>query len=116
MRPLRRAGPHSHIGQIGKAAGWTAPAAEAPTAATKISAIRPSTRSINTTVAASVLERAAFAVSLMRITSPPMLLGRKLLKKLATRNEPRSQRRRRFTSCARKSRCQRQVLAIMLTA
>ena len=26
----------------------------------------------------------------MRMTSPPMLLGRKLLKKLATRNEPSS--------------------------
>ena len=42
---------------------------------------------------ASVFEPAGRAVSRMRITSPPMLLGRKLLKKIATRNEPSSERR-----------------------
>jgi hypothetical protein len=44
-------------------------------------------RSIRTTVVASVLEPAAGAVSAMRMTSPPMLLGRKLLKNVATRND-----------------------------
>ena len=44
-------------------------------------------RSISTTVVASVLDPAAGAVSVMRITSPPMLLGRKLLKNVATRND-----------------------------
>ena len=40
----------------------------------------PRPRSTSTTVAASVIELAAGAVSRMRMTSPPMLLGRKLLK------------------------------------
>ena len=68
-------------------------AIEAPVAATSTSAIRPMPRSIRTTVAASVTERRGSAVSRMRNTSPPMLLGRKLLKKFATRNDPNSVRR-----------------------
>ena len=39
-------------------------------------------------------------VSPMRITSPPILLGRKLLKKSATRNEPSSVRDGTSTACA----------------
>ena len=49
-------------------------------------------RSTRTTVVASVFEPAGRAVSRMRMTSPPILLGRKLLKKVATRNEPSSDR------------------------
>ena len=45
---------------------------------------------MSTTVVASVFDPAAGAVSAIRITSPPMLLGRKLLKKVATRNEKKS--------------------------
>jgi hypothetical protein len=77
--------------------------------------MRPRPRSTSTTVAASVVDCAADAVSRMRMTSPPMLLGRKLLKKLATRNEPKSLRRGSLTSCASSSRCQRQVLAAMFS-
>ena len=44
-------------------------------------------RSIMTMVVASVLDPAIEAVSAMRMTSPPILLGRKLLKKVATRKE-----------------------------
>jgi hypothetical protein len=41
-------------------------------------------RSIRTTVVASVLEPAIRAVSAMRMKSPPMLLGRKLFRNVAT--------------------------------
>ena len=61
--------------------------AVAPMAAISTSPSRPMPRSISTTVVASVFEPAARAVSAMRMTSPPMLLGRKLLKKVATRND-----------------------------
>jgi len=57
---------------------------DAPMAAISASPSRPIPRSIRTTVVASVFDPAAFAVSVMRTTSPPMLLGRKLLKKVAT--------------------------------
>jgi hypothetical protein len=59
-------------------------AAVAPTAATKARPISPTSRSTSTTVVASVREPAALTVSAIRITSPPMLLGRKLLKNNAT--------------------------------
>ena len=49
-------------------------------------------RSISTIVVARVFDPAAGAVSAMRTTSPPILLGRKLLKKVATRNEEVSHR------------------------
>ena len=54
------------------------------------------------------------AVSRMRITSPPMLLGRKLLKNSATSSDPSSERLRTWTPCASSSSCQRQVLASTL--
>ena len=60
----------------------------APLAAISASASRPMPRSISTTVVARVFDPAAFAVSVTRTTSPPILLGRKLLKKVATRNDP----------------------------
>jgi hypothetical protein len=60
---------------------------EAPVAAINASPRRPRPRSISTTVVASVFEPAALAVSVMRTTSPPMLLGRKLLKNVATRKD-----------------------------
>ena len=60
---------------------------DAPSAAISTSPSSPSPRSISTTVVASVFEPAAGAVSAMRMTSPPMLLGRKLLKNVATRND-----------------------------
>src|SRR4051812_6961725 len=68
-------------------------------------------RSTRTTDAASVRERAGFAVSAMRTTSPPMLLGRKLLKNVATRNDSVNARARRWTPCASRSSPQRQALA-----
>ncbi len=57
------------------------------TAARTSRAIRPRIRSISTTVVASVFEPAKGAVSATRTTSPPILLGRKLLKKVATRKD-----------------------------
>ena len=66
---------------------------------------------MSTTVAASVFERAGLAVSAMRTTSPPMLLGRKLLKNVATRKDPVSVRAGTLTPCASRSRPQRQALA-----
>ena len=108
---------HSHDGQIGAGACPAMPAiAVAPIAATSTSAIRPSTRSVSTTIVATVFEPAGRAVSRMRITSPPMLLGRKLLKKSATRSDPRSVRSGIFTPCASSSRFQRHALASTLTA
>ena len=59
-------------------------------------------------LALSALRR---AVSVMRMTSPPMLLGRKLLKKMATRYEESSSVRGTCTLCASSSTRQRQVLA-----
>ena len=82
------AGPeHAGPDRSGRRAEARGPAV-APIAAISTSPSRPMPRSISTTVVASVLP-AARAVSAMRMTSPPMLLGRKLLKNVATRNEPR---------------------------
>jgi hypothetical protein len=68
-------------------------------------------RSTSTIDAASVRERAGFAVSAIRTTSPPMLLGRKLLKNVATRNDSVSARARRCTPCASSSSPHRHALA-----
>ena len=67
-------------------------AAVAATAASRTRPSRPMPRSTSTTDAASVRERAGLAVSAIRTTSPPMLLGRKLLKNVATRNDSVSAR------------------------
>src|SRR5262249_22101940 len=91
-------------------------AAVAPTAEMKTRAIRPSARSTSTTVVARVFDRVAGAVSRMRITSPPTLLGRKLLKKVATRYESSSVRIFTLTFCASRSSRQRQVPTIKFTA
>ncbi len=64
--------------------------AVAPIAAIITSPSRPMPRSMSTTVVASVFDPAAGAVSAIRMTSPPMLLGRKLLKNVATRNDETS--------------------------
>jgi hypothetical protein len=61
-------------------------------------------------VVANVFEPAAGAVSAIRMTSPPMLLGRKLLKKLATRNDEVRRRKANGMSWASSSRPQRQAL------
>src|SRR4051812_27649668 len=90
---------HSHDGQIGDAE-WPEAATVAPSAATSTSPIKPITRSTRITVVASVFDFAARAVSRMRTTSPPILLGRKLLKKPATRNDPSKVRPDRCTRCA----------------
>ena len=66
---------------------------------------------MSTTVVASVLEPAAFAVSAIRITSPPMLLGRKLLKNVATRNDLVRYANVSRTCCARSSTPHRTALA-----
>ncbi len=50
-------------------------------------------------------------MSAMRMTSPPMLLGRKLLKKVATRNDPVSVRAGTGTPCAPSSSPHRHALA-----
>src|SRR5262245_29306430 len=107
---------HNHEGQIGDAPlPYRRAAAVAPTAEISTSAINPSARSTSTTVVASVFDCVAAAVSRMRITSPPTLLGRKLLKNVATRYEPSSVRFFSFTSCACSSNCHRHVLAIRFT-
>ena len=49
-------------------------------------------------VAASVFDPAAAAVSVTRTTSPPILLGRKLLKNVATRKDEVSDRKGSRTS------------------
>ena len=67
------------------------------------------------TVVASVFDRAGRAVSLIRTTSPPMLLGRKLLKKIATRYDESSLDRGTCTPWASSSTRQRQVLASTCT-
>ena len=64
----------------------------APVAATITSAVNPSTRSTRITVVASVFDPAAGAVSAIRTTSPPMLLGRKLLKNMLTQIDSVSRR------------------------
>src|SRR5262245_18793953 len=108
---------HSHDGQIGDAPlPYSFAAAVAPTAEISTSAIRPRARSTSTTVVASVFDWLATAVSRMRMTSPPTLLGRKLLKNVATRYEPRSVRFFSRTSCALSSNLHRQVLAIRFRA
>ena len=88
---LTRKPAQSHDGQIGEGpVPATRPATVAPIAATSTNPSIPNTRSIRITVVASVLDRAGRAVSRMRTTSPPILLGKKLLKKIATRYEDRS--------------------------
>src|SRR5437762_4555415 len=75
----------------------------------------PIPRSTSTTVVASVFDCVATAVSRIRMTSPPILLGRKLLKKVATRYDPSSVLPGTFTSCACSNKRQREVLASMFT-
>src|SRR3954468_19298239 len=70
--------------------------------------------STSTTVVANVRERATGAVSAILTTSPPILLGRKLLKKLATRNDDVSQRKRKSRGCAFRSMPHRHVLATIM--
>jgi hypothetical protein len=88
---------------------------DAPMAAISASPSRPIPRSISTTVVASVFDPAAFAVSVMRTTSPPMLLGRKLLKKVATRNDCVRKENGSRTCCARRRTPQRTALARTIT-
>src|SRR5581483_3857307 len=105
---------HNHAGQIGTAAGCSAPAAVAPIAAISTSAITPMTRSARITVVATVFDLVYFAVSAMRKKSPPMLLGRKLLKNSATRYDPISVVAGTRTSCASSRTCHRHRLAATL--
>jgi hypothetical protein len=84
-------------------------------AASKTRPSNPTPRSSSTTVAASVRDCAGLAVSAMRITSPPMLLGRKLLKNVATRNDPVRVRDGTSTPCAVRSSPQRQELARIIS-
>src|SRR5262245_1986028 len=72
---------------IGPPSASRDPAAVAPSAATRTRPSSPRHRSSSTTVAAIVFEPMAAAVSVTRTTSPPILLGRKLLKNVATRKE-----------------------------
>ena len=90
-RPAKKPA-QSHAGQIGSAA-WRRAAGRERRAAARPPARAPSARARDrparpSSPASSI--RAARAVSRIRMTSPPMLLGRKLLKKIATRNEPSS--------------------------
>src|SRR4029079_11258441 len=62
-----------------------------PTAATNTRPIRPIPRPTSTIVLATVFEPASRAVSRMRMTSPPIFDGRKLLKNVATRYDERSE-------------------------
>jgi hypothetical protein len=62
-------------------------------------------------VVASVFDPAGLAVSRMRITSPPMFDGRKLLKKVASRNEASRVLKGRCTPCAASSRPHRHALS-----
>src|SRR5688500_8815852 len=66
-------------------------------------------------VVATVLEPAKGAVSATRTTSPPMLLGRKLLKKVATRNDDVSVRKGRRMLWAPSRIPQRHALASTIT-
>ena len=67
----------------------------------------PVARSTRITVVASVFDPAAGAVSAMRTTSPPMLLGRKLLKNMLTQIDSVSVRRSTSMCCARNKRFHR---------
>jgi hypothetical protein len=67
------------------------------------------------TSVAIVLDPAGLAVSAILMTSPPMLLGRKLLKKVATRKEVTSLRPRTMTRAADSSKPQRQALSSTIT-
>ena len=87
----------------------------APRAAIRTRPNRPIPRSISTTVVAIVFEPAAGAVSATRMTSPPMLLGRKLLKKVATRNDEVSFEKGSRMFWAFRSRPQRQALTRIMT-
>ncbi len=105
----------SQYGQIGDASWpFTIIATVAPRAATSTSPIRPSARSTNTTVVASVFDCAGLAVSRIRTTSPPIVLGRKLLKNPATRYDDNSVRAGTTMPCARSSSCQRHALVSTL--
>ena len=86
-------------------------AALALAAATSSSPIRPIARSTTTMSVATVLEPACGAVSRIRMMSPPMLDGRKLLKNVATRNEFASVAYGTATCCAFSRNCQRHALA-----
>ena len=67
-------------------------------------------RSMATTASEVVVEPVSRELSRTRMTSPPMLLGRKLLKKVATRYEAERWREgRRRSPAPRSSRRQRQV-------
>ena len=81
-----------------------------PMAATRTRASSPMPRSRRTTVVASVRERATGAVSAILTTSPPMLLGRKLLKNIATRNDDVSDRNLKSRCCALNRSAHRHVL------
>ena len=63
---------------------------------------------------ASVRERATGAVSAILTTSPPMLLGRKLLKNIATRNDDVSDRNPKSRCCALRRRAHRHVLVSVI--
>src|SRR3954468_12827503 len=90
--------------------GWSVD----PIAATRTSASRPIPLSTSTTVVAKVREPATEAVSATLTKSRPILLGRKLLKKLATRKEDVSHRNRKSRCCALSSLPQRHVLVMMI--
>ena len=62
-----------------------------------------------TTASDVVAEPVSRALSRTRIRSPPMLLGRKLLKKVATRYDAESGPIAAANPWARSSRCQRQM-------
>ena len=106
---------HSQDGQIGRDPRPLEATRVTPTAATSTSPIMPIARSASTTVAASVFERVTFALSATRTTSPPMLLGRKLLKNSATDIDANSDRNDMSTSCASSSSLQRHTLATTLS-
>ena len=96
LRKLRTA-PRADASHNHRAPGMCTPsseAASAPDAAMTKAPKVPSTRSTRITVIASVLDPAAGAVSLIRTTSPPMLLGRKLLKNMLTQIDSVSRRAR----------------------
>ena len=80
-----------------------APRSSRPSAATNTRPSSPMPRSTSTTVVASVFDPARRGVSRMRMTSPPMFDGRKLLKNVATRNELRQRAERRRGRAARRA-------------
>ena len=87
-RACRAANPaHSQTGQIGSGAcpserPSVTPSRRRPGPV----AIMPIARSARMTVVASVFDRATFAVSAMRTTSPPMLLGQKVVEEQRDRH------------------------------